>query len=64
MTRVAWSLMVSSPFLPAADPLASDKLGLSNPWQGRGPAAPFDMPFYLIFNVAVGGASSCVQAWV
>jgi beta-glucanase (GH16 family) len=26
-----------------------------NPWANRGPNAPFDQEFYLIFNVAVGG---------
>jgi len=29
----------------------------NNPWQGRGPNAPFDQTFYLIFNVAVGGTN-------
>jgi hypothetical protein len=30
--------------------------GLENPWRAGGPAAPFDAPFYIIMNVAVGGA--------
>ena len=29
----------------------------SNPWRGRGHSAPFDQPFYLVLNVAVGGVS-------
>lgn len=28
---------------------------LDNPWDGRGPNAPFDQRFYLIINLAVGG---------
>lgn len=28
-----------------------------NPWEGRKNNAPFDQPFYLIMNVAVGGTS-------
>lgn len=28
--------------------------GVANPWQGRPNSAPFDQPFYLILNVAVG----------
>jgi len=31
--------------------------GTHNPWQGRGNAAPFDQEFYIILNVAVGGAA-------
>lgn len=30
---------------------------LDNPWQGRPPVAPFDQPFYLVLNVAVGGTN-------
>ncbi|KAF8577757.1 glycoside hydrolase family 16 protein [Ramaria rubella] len=30
---------------------------LTNPWEGRGNNAPFDQPFYLILNVAVGGTN-------
>jgi hypothetical protein len=26
-----------------------------NPWAGKAKNAPFDQPFYLILNVAVGG---------
>ena len=29
--------------------------GRSNPWRGRGNSAPFDRPFYIIINLAVGG---------
>lgn len=29
--------------------------GTGNPWAGRPNAAPFDQPFYIILNVAVGG---------
>jgi len=32
-----------------------DKTTYSNPWAGRGNAAPFDQKFYLIFDLAVGG---------
>jgi len=28
---------------------------IDNPWQGRGNSAPFDQPFYIILNIAVGG---------
>ncbi|KAL0953495.1 hypothetical protein HGRIS_004723 [Hohenbuehelia grisea] len=35
----------------------SDELVLKNPWEGRANAAPFDQPFYLIMNVAVGGTN-------
>lgn len=30
---------------------------LQNPWFGRPNSAPFDQPFYLILNVAVGGTN-------
>ncbi|XP_037087444.1 beta-1,3-glucan-binding protein-like [Pollicipes pollicipes] len=30
----------------------------NNPWQGRSKMAPFDQPFYLKLNVAVGGTNS------
>jgi len=29
--------------------------GYKNPWLGRANSAPFDQPFYLVLNVAVGG---------
>jgi hypothetical protein len=35
-----------------------DKVNAGNPWQGRSNAAPFDQPFYIILNVAVGGLSN------
>ncbi|CAM9391044.1 unnamed protein product [Laminaria digitata] len=31
--------------------------GMSNPWTGRGAAAPYDQRFYIVMNVAVGGVS-------
>lgn len=36
--------------LPCSKPYTSDSAG--NP---KGPCAPFDQPFYIIINVAVGG---------
>lgn len=36
----------------------ADVPGTHNPWEGRSNAAPFDQPFYLILNVAVGGLSN------
>jgi hypothetical protein len=33
--------------------------GVNNPWKGRPKHAPFDQPFYIIFNVAVGACQSC-----
>ncbi|KAF4569997.1 Concanavalin A-like lectin/glucanase domain superfamily protein [Pleurotus pulmonarius] len=35
----------------------TEEIVLKNPWEGRGNAAPFDHPFYLIMNVAVGGTN-------
>ncbi|KAL0953508.1 hypothetical protein HGRIS_004734 [Hohenbuehelia grisea] len=35
----------------------TEEIVLKNPWEGRSNAAPFDQPFYLIMNVAVGGTS-------
>ncbi|KAF8525030.1 concanavalin A-like lectin/glucanase domain-containing protein [Hysterangium stoloniferum] len=35
----------------------ANQVVLKNPWQGRGNNAPFDQPFYLILNVAVGGTN-------
>jgi len=32
--------------------------GWNNPWEGRPNNAPFDQPFFLIMNVAVGGTGS------
>jgi len=32
-----------------------DSVGAYNPWSGSSNAAPFDQPFYIILNVAVGG---------
>ena len=31
--------------------------GLPNPWAGATPMAPFDQPFYIILNLAVGGTA-------
>lgn len=31
--------------------------GLANPWVGAGADAPFDQPFYIIIQVAIGGVS-------
>ncbi|KAA1470751.1 glycoside hydrolase family 16 protein [Dentipellis sp. KUC8613] len=42
---------------PTAVSNASQEIILENPWQGAGNAAPFDQPFYLIMNVAVGGTN-------
>ncbi|KAH9984208.1 concanavalin A-like lectin/glucanase domain-containing protein [Russula vinacea] len=36
---------------------ASQEIILPNPWAGRGNSAPFDQPFYLILDVAVGGTN-------
>lgn len=33
--------------------------GTYNPWEGRGPNAPFDQRFYIIMEVAVGGTNGC-----
>ncbi|GJJ14723.1 hypothetical protein Clacol_008990 [Clathrus columnatus] len=35
----------------------SSIIALENPWIGRGDSAPFDQPFYLIMDVAVGGTN-------
>ncbi|XP_006456469.1 hypothetical protein AGABI2DRAFT_139213 [Agaricus bisporus var. bisporus H97] len=35
----------------------SEAMILQNPWNGTSKAAPFDQPFYLILNVAVGGTN-------
>jgi hypothetical protein len=32
-----------------------DAMKVDNPWDGRPDVAPFDQPFYLVMNVAVGG---------
>ncbi|XP_014665918.1 PREDICTED: uncharacterized protein LOC106807919 [Priapulus caudatus] len=38
--------------------------GLDNPWQGRAKMAPFDQPFYIVMNVAVGGVNGYFNdAW-
>lgn len=34
-----------------------DKKNFDNPWRGRPDNAPFDHPFYIILNVAVGGTN-------
>ncbi|KAF8260586.1 glycoside hydrolase family 16 protein [Lactarius quietus] len=36
---------------------ASQEIILPNPWANRGNSAPFDQPFYLILDVAVGGTN-------
>ncbi|KAH9958464.1 glycoside hydrolase family 16 protein [Russula dissimulans] len=36
---------------------ASQEIILPNPWAGRGNSAPFDQPFYLILDVAIGGTN-------
>lgn len=35
----------------------SQEILTPNPWSGRGNSAPFDQPFYLILDVAVGGTN-------
>ncbi|TDL18550.1 concanavalin A-like lectin/glucanase [Rickenella mellea] len=35
----------------------TEAIVLENPWAGRGNSAPFDRPFYLIMDVAVGGTN-------
>jgi len=35
----------------------ANQVVLQNPWANRGNNAPFDQPFYLILNVAVGGTN-------
>ncbi|KAF8631464.1 hypothetical protein AX15_002401 [Amanita polypyramis BW_CC] len=35
----------------------SAKVAVDNPWDSSGPSAPFDQPFYLIIDLAVGGTS-------
>ncbi|KAI0033592.1 glycoside hydrolase family 16 protein [Vararia minispora EC-137] len=42
---------------PASVSNASQEIILKNPWLGRGNSAPFDQPFYLILDVAVGGTN-------
>jgi len=34
-----------------------------NPWSGRPNIAPFDQPFYVILNVAVGGTAYFADGW-
>jgi len=36
---------------------ASQEIVVPNPWANRGNSAPFDQPFYLILDVAVGGTN-------
>ncbi|XP_061407470.1 beta-1,3-glucan-binding protein-like isoform X1 [Lethenteron reissneri] len=36
---------------------------LDNPWKGRGKMAPFDLEFYLILNLAVGGTVNFFDEW-
>ncbi|KAN0128110.1 Concanavalin A-like lectin/glucanase domain containing protein [Lactarius tabidus] len=36
---------------------ASQEIVVPNPWANRGNSAPFDQPFYLILDLAVGGTS-------
>ncbi|KAF8521627.1 glycoside hydrolase family 16 protein [Hysterangium stoloniferum] len=42
---------------PATYQNGSQTVALQNPWIGRGNSAPFDQPFFLIMNVAVGGTN-------
>ncbi|KZV75015.1 glycoside hydrolase family 16 protein [Peniophora sp. CONT] len=42
---------------PASVSNGSQEIILPNPWVGRGNSAPFDRPFYLILDVAVGGTN-------
>ena len=35
----------------------TEQVVLQNPWVNRPNSAPFDQPFYLILNVAVGGTN-------
>jgi len=42
---------------PATISNGSQQVALQNPWQGRPNSAPFDQPFYLILDVAVGGTN-------
>ncbi|THH12946.1 hypothetical protein EW146_g7223 [Bondarzewia mesenterica] len=42
---------------PASVSNASQEIILANPWAGRGNSAPFDQPFYLIMDVAIGGTN-------
>lgn len=38
--------------------------GLPNPWAGASPMAPFDQPFYIILNLAVGGTNYFADSFV
>ncbi|KAI0052837.1 glycoside hydrolase family 16 protein [Auriscalpium vulgare] len=42
---------------PAAVSNASQEIILENPWANSGNSAPFDQPFYLILDVAIGGTN-------
>ncbi|KAI0315683.1 glycoside hydrolase family 16 protein [Amylostereum chailletii] len=56
------NLQFNEPFFergdfPASVSNASQEIILNNPWVGRGNSAPFDQPFYLILDVAIGGTN-------
>ncbi|KAI0287161.1 glycoside hydrolase family 16 protein [Russula brevipes] len=56
------SLRFNMPFFqrgqfPTSVSNASQEIAVPNPWAGRGNSAPFDQPFYLILDVAVGGTN-------
>ncbi|EIM84966.1 glycoside hydrolase family 16 protein [Stereum hirsutum FP-91666 SS1] len=42
---------------PASVTNASSEIILQNPWANSGNSAPFDQPFYLILDVAIGGTN-------
>ncbi|PPQ88363.1 hypothetical protein CVT25_002109 [Psilocybe cyanescens] len=55
-------LRMNQPFFkrgdfPAVVQNGSEAVILENPWKNGSNAAPFDQPFYLIMNVAVGGTN-------
>ncbi|KAH9475151.1 Beta-1,3-glucan-binding protein [Psilocybe cubensis] len=55
-------LRINEPFFkrgdfPAVVQNGSEAVILDNPWKNGSNAAPFDQPFYLILNVAVGGTN-------
>jgi hypothetical protein len=56
------SLTFNEPFFqrgkfPTSVTNGSQEINLPDPWAGRGNSAPFDQPFYLILDVAVGGTN-------
>jgi len=60
--QLALDLRFDRPFFDRGDfpqviTNGTEQIVLQNPWKYRPNSAPFDQPFYLILNVAVGGTN-------